>query len=89
MEPSSIVDVRSAVISIVQEFSEASELLEKWRNGRVGKKNVGQAECGTSFHEGKSTIERSFKQLSQQHGARFDRGDSKDFRMPIGDTLTL
>lgn len=89
MDSSSIVDVRSGATSIIQEFSEASELFKKWRKGRAGKKAVGQEECETSLHEGKSTIEGTLNRFSRRHGARFDRGDSKDLTTPTGDTLTL
>ena len=89
MDSSSIVDVRSGVTSIIQEFSEASELFKKWRKGRAGKKAVGQEECETSLHEGKLTIEGTLNRFSQRHGARFNRGDSKNLTTPTGDTLTL
>jgi hypothetical protein len=89
MDSSSIVDVRSGVTSIIQEFSEAFELFKKWRNGRAGKKAVGQEECDTSLYEGKSTIQGTLNRFSLQHGARFDRGDSKNLTTPTGDTLTL
>ena len=89
MDSSSIVDVRSGVTSIIQEFSEASELFKKWRKGRAGKKGVGQEECETSLYEGKSTIQGTLNRFSLQHGARFDRGDSKNLTTPTGDTLTL
>ena len=89
MDSSSIVDVHSGITSIIQEFSEASELFQEWRKGRAGKKAVGQEECETSLHEGKSTIEGKLNRLSLQYGARFDRGDSKDLTTPTGDTLTV
>jgi hypothetical protein len=41
------------------------------------------------LHEGKSKIEGTLNRFSLQHGARFDRGDSKDLPTPTGDTLTL
>ncbi|KAF8847397.1 hypothetical protein BDZ45DRAFT_699224 [Acephala macrosclerotiorum] len=98
MDSSSIVDVHSGVTSIVQEFSEASELFKKWRKGRAGKKAVGQEECEVSLHEGKSTIEGTLNRFSLQHGARFDRGDRKcldslinirkSFREAVVDVLT-
>jgi hypothetical protein len=78
MDSSSIVDVRTGVVSIIQEFAEAYELFKTWRNGRSGKKAVGQEECETSLHEGKTTIEGTLNRLSLQYGARFDSGDSKD-----------
>jgi hypothetical protein len=78
MDSTSIADVRSGVVSIIQECAEAYELFKKWRKGRAGKKAVGQEECETSLHEGKTTIEGTFNRLSLQHGARFDSGDSKD-----------
>jgi hypothetical protein len=78
MDSLSIADVRTGVVSIIQEFAEACELFKKWRKGRAGKKAVGQEECETSLHEGKTTIEGTFNRLSLQHGARFDTGDSKD-----------
>lgn len=77
MNPIPIVDVHSAVSSIVKEFSDASDLFQKWRQTRSGKKGAGQEECKTSFEEGKSTIEDKFNRCLQQHGTRFDRGDSK------------
>lgn len=77
MDPTPIVDVRSGVSSIVQEFSEAFDLFQKWRTGRAGKKAVGQEECKTSLEEGKSSIEDKFNRCLQQHGAKFERGDSK------------
>jgi hypothetical protein len=78
MDSTSIADVRTGVVSIIQEFAEAYELFKKWRKGRAGKKSVGQEECETSLHEGKTTIEGTFNRFSLQHGARFDCGDSKD-----------
>ncbi|KAL5323340.1 hypothetical protein ACEPPN_007874 [Leptodophora sp. 'Broadleaf-Isolate-01'] len=75
MDPTPIVDVRSGVSSIVQEFSEAFDLFQKWRTGRAGKKAVGQEECKTSLEEGKSSIEDKFNRCLQQHGAKFERGD--------------
>jgi hypothetical protein len=78
MDSTSIADVRTGVVSIIQEFAEVYELFKKWRKGRAGKKAVGQEECETSLHEGKTTIEGTFNRLSLQHGARFDSGDSKD-----------
>lgn len=88
MDSSSTVDVRSGVTSIIREFSEASELFKKWR---LGKKAAGQEECETSLYEGKSTIEGTLNRFSLQHGAKFDRGDSKELimMMPPGATLTL
>jgi len=92
MDSSSIADVRTGVISIIQEFAEAYELFKKWRKCKAGKKAVGQEECETSLHEGKTTIEGIFSGFSLKHGARFDSGDSKD--SPIAsswrcaDTLT-
>jgi hypothetical protein len=78
MDFSSITDVRTGVVSIIQEFAEVYELFKKWRKGRAGKKAVGQEECETSLHEGKTTIEGKLNRLSLQHGARFNSGDSKD-----------
>jgi len=72
-----VVDVRSGVFAIAQEYHEASDLFAKWRTGRSGKRAVGAEECQTLLEEGKSTIEEKFQRCSQQHGARFDRGDSK------------
>jgi hypothetical protein len=76
MDSSSIVDVRTGVVSIIQEFAEVYELFKKWRKGSAGKKAVGQEECETSLYEGKTTIEGTFNRLSLQHGARFNSGDS-------------
>lgn len=78
MDSTSIVDVRTGVVSIIQEFAEVYELFKKWRKRSAGKKAVGQEECETSLHEGKTTIEGIFNQFSLQYGARFDSGDSKD-----------
>jgi hypothetical protein len=78
MDSSSIADVRTGVLSIIQEFAEAYELFKRWRKGRAGKKAVGQEECETSLHEGQTTIEGTFNHLSLQYGARFHSGDSKN-----------
>jgi hypothetical protein len=78
MDSTSIADVRTGVVSIIQEFAEVYELFKKWRKGRAGKKAVGQEECETSLYEVKTTIEGTFNRFSLQHGARFDSGDSKD-----------
>lgn len=78
MDSASVADVRTGVFSIVQEFTEVYELFKTWRNGRVGKRAVGQEECETSLHEGKTTIERIYNRFSLRHGARFDSGDSKE-----------
>ncbi|KAH7382812.1 hypothetical protein BKA64DRAFT_170105 [Cadophora sp. MPI-SDFR-AT-0126] len=75
MDSKTIVDVRSCVFAIVQEYSEALNLFVKWRSGRSGKRAVGQEECKTSLEEGQSTIEDKFQRCSQKHGVRFDRGD--------------
>ena len=88
----SITDVRTGVVSIIQEFAEVYELFKKWRKGRTGKRAVGQEECETSLYEGKATIERTFNWFSVKHGARFDSGDSEDSPTANGwrcaDTLT-
>lgn len=89
MDSSSIVDVHSGVTSIIHEFRQASELLQKWRKGGAGKKAVGQEECEVSFDTGKSTIEETLNRFSRQCGARFDRGDSRDRATPTVHTLTL
>ena len=78
MDSTSIVDVRTGVVSIIRELAEACELFKEWRKGRAGKKAVGQEECETSLHEGKTAIEDTFNRFSRQYGARFDSGDSKD-----------
>jgi len=78
MDSSSIANVRIGVVSIIQDFAEVYDQFKEWRKGRAGKKAVGQEECETSLYEGKTTIEGTFNQLSLQHGARFNSGDSKD-----------
>jgi len=92
MDPSPISDVRTGVVSIIQEFSGAHELFQKWRGGRAGKRAVGQEECETSLYEGREAIEGTFKHFSLQHGVRFDAGDSKNSSTASGwisaDTVT-
>ena len=77
MDSKTVVDVRSGVFAITQEYHEASDLFAKWRVGKSGKRAVGAEECQTLLEEGKSTIEGKFQRCSAQHKARFDRGDSK------------
>ena len=76
MDPPPISDVRTGVVSIIQELAGAYTLFQAWRKGRAGKKAVGQEECETSLYEGRDAIEATFKHFSLQHGARFDAGDS-------------
>lgn len=77
MDLTSISSISTAVASIIQAFSEASRLLEKWRKSRQGKKATGQEELDASLYDGKTSIGAKFRRLSLRHGSRFDIGDSK------------
>lgn len=74
----SVVDVRTAVTSIIHDFAEASELFQKWRKGRAGKRATAQEECKNSLEKEQSAIQETFDRLSLRHGTKFDRGDSKN-----------